>query len=58
MECKHEHIRSVGFKLSCLDCGAALPDDYLDKPSAKESEAPQKKRKPKKGGTNHGADSD
>ena len=65
MECKHEHIRAVGFKLSCLDCGDALPDDYFErgtkpapKENAPENEQKAGKRKTKKEVQGHGSDSE
>ena len=48
MGCKHEHIRAVGFKLTCIDCGAALPDDYLERKQAPEESAKQAQQKPAK----------
>ena len=29
MECKHEHLRTVGDRLFCKDCGKELPLEYL-----------------------------
>ncbi len=29
MGCKHEHLRTVGDRLFCKDCGKELPLEYL-----------------------------
>ena len=29
MDCKHERIKSENCVISCIDCGAILPIDYL-----------------------------
>lgn len=57
MICKHEHLRAVGDRLFCKDCGEELPLDFLvngsktaEKPSPakKPDKAPAKKRAAKK----------
>lgn len=61
MSCKHERIKSVNCVVSCMDCGATLPIDYLvakdrikaqeteETPVSVQEEAP-KKRASRKGG--------
>ena len=43
MSCKHEHLRTVGDRLFCKDCGEELPIEFLTggKPAeATQEEAP------------------
>ena len=55
MACNHERIKSVNCALFCIDCGAELPPDFLQKPTAKAGEEVKtdkptpKKRTAKKG---------
>lgn len=56
MDCRHEHLRTVGDRLFCKDCGKELPLEYLagvkqaekPAPEAKPDKAPAKKRTAKK----------
>ena len=56
MACKHERIKSENCVISCLDCGAFLPIDYLvgkeriaaQKAAEQEAEPVPKKRTAKK----------
>ena len=34
MGCKHEHLRTVGNRLFCKDCGEELPLEFLTKEKA------------------------
>ena len=40
MDCKHEHLRTVGHRLFCKDCKAELPIEFLTggKPEEPEEE--------------------
>ena len=44
MDCKHEHLRTVGDRLFCKDCGKELPLEYLtgDQKQAKNPPAEEK----------------
>lgn len=57
MGCEHEHLRTVGDRLFCKDCGEELPIEYLtgERKQAKNppveektGKSPAKKRTPKK----------
>ena len=57
MDCRHEHLKAVGDRLFCKDCGKELPLEYLAdgkkqavKPAeeAKQDKSPVRKRTPKK----------
>lgn len=51
MNCVHEHLRTVGDRLFCKDCGEELPLEYLVNGDKKpeEKKAPAKKKTVKKG---------
>lgn len=43
MSCEHKRIKSVNCVISCMDCGAILPIDYLvarERIAAQDAEAP------------------
>lgn len=48
--CEHKHLKTVGHRLFCMDCGAELPLEFLTTPKEK-PEKPKKqttkKRDPK-----------
>ena len=44
MDCKHEHLRTVGDRLFCKDCGKELPLEYLVS-GTKPAEKPAKEEK-------------
>lgn len=51
MDCKHEHLRTVGDRLFCKDCEKELPLEYLangTKQAVKTDKATPKKRTAKK----------
>ena len=56
MECKHEHLRAVGDRLFCKDCGQELPMELLaakngggnPAPGEKPDKAPAKKKTARK----------
>ena len=62
MGCEHEHLRTVGDRLFCKDCGDELPIEFLTKKTPvvaaetaeipaeekKTGKSPAKKRTPKK----------
>lgn len=43
--CNHEHLKTVGHRLFCMDCGNELPLEFLTGEKNKET---TKKRSPKK----------
>lgn len=43
--CKHEHLRTVGHRLFCMDCGAELPLEFLTQPKEKPVKRNPKPRK-------------
>lgn len=43
--CNHEHLKTVGHRLFCMDCGAELPIEFL---TGEKNKEPTKKRSPKK----------
>ena len=49
MSCKHEHLRTVGDRLFCKDCGDELPIEFLTEGSQEvQPEKPVKKAPAKK----------
>jgi hypothetical protein len=44
MACTHKRIISTNGKLSCLECGAELPEDILLKQEETKPKKPTKKR--------------
>lgn len=42
MTCSHDHLKCTDNVLTCLDCGAVLPLELLERPKADKSEAPAK----------------
>lgn len=40
MDCKHEHLRTVGHRLFCKDCKAELPIEFLTGGEPEEPETP------------------
>lgn len=43
--CNHEHLKTVGHRLFCMDCGAELPIELL---TGEKEKKPPVKRSPKK----------
>lgn len=43
--CNHEHLKTVGHRLFCLDCGKELPIELLTQPKDKPVKRNQKPRK-------------
>lgn len=43
--CNHEHLRTVGHRLFCKDCGAELPLEFLTQPKDKPVKRNPKPRK-------------
>ena len=51
MTCNHDHLKCTNNVLTCLDCGAVLPLELLERPKADRPEppakpAPKRTRKP------------
>lgn len=40
MACEHKNIRAVGYTLYCKDCGATLPENWLDDKQIRQTEKP------------------
>lgn len=40
MACEHKRIKSENCVISCMDCGAILPSDYLATKAQKPAETP------------------
>jgi len=60
MSCDHKRLCCTNNVFSCLDCGAVLPPDVLQrKPEGQEEkQAPKRKRKTKKEAAADGSDAD
>ena len=43
--CDHKHLKTVGHRLFCLDCGAELPIEFLTQPKEKPVKRNPKPRK-------------
>ena len=50
--CEHEHLRTVGHRLFCKDCGAELPIEFLtaEKPVKRAAEAGEEQKQTKSRG--------
>lgn len=47
--CKHEHLKAVGHRLFCMDCGNELPLEFLTRQPEEKKQQPVKRNpKPKK----------
>lgn len=47
--CKHEHLKAVGHRLFCMDCGVELPLEFLTRQPEEKKQQPVKRNpKPKK----------
>ena len=47
--CTHEHMKTVGHRLFCMDCGNELPIEFLTRQPEEKKQQPVKRNpKPKK----------
>ena len=42
--CTHEHLKTVGHRLFCMDCSAELPLEFLTKKKEPTKKRPAKKK--------------